>query len=1514
MKNYIKSTFLFLLIGSSHLLFSQRSGNIITDPNDDIGGGGSGTTYTWYYDGDGDGLGNPYISTTTTGGTLTPIHYVANNNDCNDNDASIGLPRIWYLDADGDGYGVRDNTDFIINDPDELDPHLDPNPGGGSIPINNSTVTACSPPPGYVGNHDDCNDNNPNINIIIFFADNDGDGFGDINNSTTSAILNACVPIYGYVTNRSDCNDNDPNLHPFSTWFLDVNNDGVYDEGVDTYYTGCNPPSSNYLLLTGTSNLNWTHEINYDIQGNISNISRTYFDEIGKPNVSLSKDMMTNQTWRAETIYDNFGRPYRSSFPTVSPNSFEKIDVLSDPVAKTTYLDHYYSNNNTLHPYQATAAYPYSEIEYDQLNPGNAIRAYGGNKINDDWKTGYSFTVPAAQEMYYAFGYNYFAGDIVNNQKEIITKFYKTITVDPHGVETVTFTDGEGKVLASAKERPTSTLQYDVYSTIGTQGFVDVYIPARVSPTVITFLGGQSLYKIYNLKTGQLETAVSAGNAYRIEAITPPLTDPKTYINTVTGAIEPEANALGIKYVVRYYDYTLNYYDKSERLIKTIQPNGFDITSVNGNKVKATPNHTFATTYKYDTLGQLIETTSPDEGTSLFAYRKDGTLRFSQNALQVQQNKVSYVDYDSLGRIIESGILSGISWTTAVTAVDNPLPSGTGISRLEQNFVIYDYENNYQGITPPVNNFANLGLNPQTYTQKNLAGNVVANYNNETSSWYSYDLYGRVEWMVQNINGLGIKTIHYEYDAKGQVKKVIYQKDATTDKFEHFYTYDFNGQMTKVETSFKEGPLTTNADYDYNIDGSLKRTTIANGLQGLDYVYTLDGKLKSINHPSLSFDKDPGGDTNDVFGITLDYYTGDYSRDNTYMESAATIPGINQDNYDGNIKATRFATRSTSMDLTGTNTIQQKAYAYTYNYNKFLTNATFGNVLADNSIQTLSKYREGSLTYDANGNIKKLQRTDQNGTIIDNFTYNYFAGTNKLNYIGDLIAANTNTTDIDNQLANNFSYNAIGQLESNAQENLTYEYNASGQVTVVKKNGHEVVQFFYNERGERYKKISYKTIAPFTQNHTDYYVNDESGVTMAIYRQPHLGTIALAELPVYGEGRLGVYTVGPSVASSYYQYEITDHLGNIRAVIKEPTTSSPNTIASYADYYPFGEVLPLRNAFDNYRYSFQGQELDPETGMEAFKLRLWDGRIGRWLNPDPQGQYFSPYLGMGNNPISRIDPNGGWDYFYNQLKFYKGAGIGIGKGLYGLGKSIWYIGDTAEGIGNLGLLAVSTSGFFGGITMGGNNHYTNALIFDARFGTHTADNVEAIGTALEKFGNDLISENAETAGEAWGQLAFAVAGTKGLGNISKAKVVTNITSKVNKVVKLTNNVTKIEQAIAPIETGISIGLGIDDDLSLLRGTGAITYKNAGWQQAGLTKVDWGRSIMDNFYFKQSFKDAVQNANKIKFNVTNFDPNYIKPGITNFEFNYILSNPSLLQKTTFIQDGINVTWNGVKFIK
>ena len=100
-------------------------------------------------------------------------------------------------------------------------------------------------------------------------------------------------------------------------------------------------------------------------------------------------------------------------------------------------------------------------------------------------------------------------------------------------------------------------------------------------------------------------------------------------------------------------------------------------------------------------------------------------------------------------------------------------------------------------------------------------------------------------------------------------------------------------------------------------------------------------------------------------------------------------------------------------------------------------------------------------------------------------------------------------------------------------------------------------------------------------------------------------------------------------------------MGNVGAVMQK-TRAGVIALTNKTDYYPFGMPMPNRQTTDgNYRYAFQGQEKDPETGMEAFELRLWDGRLGRWLTVDPYHEFFSPYVGMGNNPISLTDPDGG---------------------------------------------------------------------------------------------------------------------------------------------------------------------------------------------------------------------------------------------------------------------------------
>ena len=111
-------------------------------------------------------------------------------------------------------------------------------------------------------------------------------------------------------------------------------------------------------------------------------------------------------------------------------------------------------------------------------------------------------------------------------------------------------------------------------------------------------------------------------------------------------------------------------------------------------------------------------------------------------------------------------------------------------------------------------------------------------------------------------------------------------------------------------------------------------------------------------------------------------------------------------------------------------------------------------------------------------------------------------------------------------------------------------------------------------------------------------------------------------------------------------YELTDHLGNVRAQIEREKVGGFAQTTMVSDYYPYGMKMPGRQMIDEtpYRYSYQGQfaEKDEETNLHSFELRQWDARIARWNSTDPYGQHFSPYMGMGNNPISSVDPDGGF--------------------------------------------------------------------------------------------------------------------------------------------------------------------------------------------------------------------------------------------------------------------------------
>jgi RHS repeat-associated protein len=611
-------------------------------------------------------------------------------------------------------------------------------------------------------------------------------------------------------------------------------------------------------------------------------------------------------------------------------------------------------------------------------------------------------------------------------------------------------------------------------------------------------------------------------------------------------------------------NWSYNYYNDLGQLIASVAPKGVVIDD------PASPQ--FVTTYKYDHLGRLIETTSPDEGTSKFVYSTDGKIKFSQNQEQFNADpqKFSYTNYDYLGRLVESGeytsTTGGYLFEPQIAAPSDPLSvlhlidvnieRGKDIDDLNPGVLATIFKGPSAKIDPARCSdytFVKYDLPAGApETQQNLEGQVSRTENKNTITYYSFDEFGQVIKTWQKTHNSDIAdpevkvAISYSYDYFGNVTQVYYQGDNTSDKFYHHYVYDLNNRLIEAYTSKDGTTKTLQAKYEYYLHGPLKRVALANNLQGIDYTYTIDGALKTINHADPA--KDPGGDgTNDVFGETLHYFDGDYQGAG-YSAGSQTITSADAvDQFGGMLKAMSWHSPAGNH--------QKQTYAYKYNDVNFLSNARFGDMTGTAGSYAFSpgnNYAETPGNYDKNGNIGTMSRIGKtSANILANYAYEYESGKNQLDRVNH-----------DGALMVDYGYNAIGQMTEQIEgpsKTFKIKYNAYGLVKEIQKLNdaptpiYVVMQTnYYDDRGNLFQKV-FHDVNGDAERRTTYF-SDVSGNVLAIYDQKN--SVALAsqplERPVYAAGRVGVFKPD----GNRYFYEVSDHLGNVRAVIGAPATVS----------------------------------------------------------------------------------------------------------------------------------------------------------------------------------------------------------------------------------------------------------------------------------------------------------------------------------------------------------------------
>lgn len=227
--------------------------------------------------------------------------------------------------------------------------------------------------------------------------------------------------------------------------------------------------------------------------------------------------------------------------------------------------------------------------------------------------------------------------------------------------------------------------------------------------------------------------------------------------------------------------------------------------------------------------------------------------------------------------------------------------------------------------------------------------------------------------------------------------------------------------------------------------------------------------------------------------------------------------------------------------------------------------------------------------------------------------------------------------DVHNRISTGgYGYDAAGDLTYDTFH--TYAYDAEGRIKSVDSTA---ATYTYDPDGQRVRKDA-------SGASTEYLYLGSN-----VIAEKNVSTGAWTDYIFGNSGRIARATGSTSSGTVYYH---ADHLGTTRI----ETDASANVISN-CTYEPFGEEMNCSLSDAANHYKFTGKERDQESspiaggpnGLDYFGARYNANTMGRWMSPDwsagptgvPYADFSNPqslnlYSYVGNNPLSRADPDG----------------------------------------------------------------------------------------------------------------------------------------------------------------------------------------------------------------------------------------------------------------------------------
>ena len=604
---------------------------------------------------------------------------------------------------------------------------------------------------------------------------------------------------------------------------------------------------------------------------------------------------------------------------------------------------------------------------------------------------------------------------------------------------------------------------------------------------------------------------------------------------------------------------------------------------------------------EYDERGNIIKSQNPGAEYSLAIYDRRGRLAMSQSGKQRINNEWSFTKYDVFDRPVLSGIITGGTYESHKAALD-----AATVFYEERGTTVHGYTNQSYPSVPNANSYLTVTYyddydwlaanDPHAFSTADALGQthttdvvgLTTGVKNKvlgisTDQWLTtvtyYDHKYQTIQAISDLYPSGTEITSNTHDFLGNVTqtKVKQSVGGSTYEYNKWFNYDNFGRLLSIQqqiTGDASNGKVTLASYTYDNLGNVASKSIHNGAETETYTYDLNGRVIASTSPSFSY--------------TLDYEQSD-------------LPGATP-RLDGQITALRWGAGQTP----------NRAYAYTYDPVGQLSAAAY-KTATNGTWSASNAYAEKNLTYDRHGNIKTLQRTDANGSVLHVLSDMTYTG-NKLQSL-----------KLNGGSPVNYAYDQNGNITSDGRRGVTINYNILNFPEQIIA-GNQQVSYIYSAAGEKLATNANGSLTYYRS--VMVYGNDNK----LLHILTPEGTVSRTE--------------GSAGTSYTYNYFKKNQIGSTRAVLSAVGNTLQNVQST--DYYPFGLAYSTNNLNKN-KYLFSGKELQDASiggtilGLYDFGARQYDPVIGRWLKQDRYACKYvsiSPYTYCANNPILFTDPTG----------------------------------------------------------------------------------------------------------------------------------------------------------------------------------------------------------------------------------------------------------------------------------